>query len=109
MSSLSKSMLRFIYERDGRHCCYCCRPLSRREATADHYVPHHDGGSSEPENLRLSCRDCNREKGNMPPHLWEVLIAPRPKYRPQPSAAQTRAALLSRCAVRGRPPREDPP
>jgi 5-methylcytosine-specific restriction endonuclease McrA len=30
----------------------------------DHIVPEFIGGTSQPENLRLCCRTCNRKKGH---------------------------------------------
>lgn len=49
---------------------YRCRPASEwgykesmkrgaRCATVDHIIPHSLGGSDRPDNLVLSCRDCN--------------------------------------------------
>ncbi|MGI4795797.1 MAG: HNH endonuclease [Janthinobacterium lividum] len=83
-----------IYRRDGFRCRYCgCRivhPKAQNHIAArlpgavrwgnrdiqlnaafytlrgvlDHVVPHSNGGSSDPENLVVSCQPCNYGKGN---------------------------------------------
>jgi 5-methylcytosine-specific restriction endonuclease McrA len=45
-------------------CCFCERPLTRQEATLEHIRPRSRGGSSEIENLTLSCQPCNSERGD---------------------------------------------
>ena len=46
-------------------CWYCGCELPRAEwSTLDHLHPRSRGGDEEPENLRLSCKRCNRRKGS---------------------------------------------
>jgi 5-methylcytosine-specific restriction endonuclease McrA len=37
------------------------RPLS--DASLEHIIPRHHGGTEEPENLAIACSRCNHEKG----------------------------------------------
>lgn len=59
-----------IYERDGWLCQLCFEPTSRRyehddplSPTLDHIVAQANGGSDDPENLRLAHAICNSERG----------------------------------------------
>jgi hypothetical protein len=38
--------------------------VSFEELEIDHVMPEYEGGSSDPDNLRLCCRTCNRSKGH---------------------------------------------
>lgn len=58
-----------VYKRDKYRCVYCGR--SGIPMTVDHYIPQEKGGETTMENLRTSCRECNRLKGNMMPKEWE--------------------------------------
>jgi len=67
-------------------CVYCNRPGSLHwpchysgepqawvhfsEIELDHFVPEWLGGSSEPENIVLACRRCNRSKGSKSYEQW---------------------------------------
>ena len=48
-----------IYIRDGRKCKWCGSTLHRE---IDHIIPVSQGGASEPDNLQVLCRSCNRKK-----------------------------------------------
>lgn len=59
-----------LYERDGWVCQICNLPVARDAnylatdaPTLDHIQPRARGGSDDPENLRLACRDCNTKRG----------------------------------------------
>jgi 5-methylcytosine-specific restriction endonuclease McrA len=55
-----------IYLRDGFWCPLCGRDLAGVDpwaVTLDHVVPTSRGGSREPTNLYLCCRDCNTRRG----------------------------------------------
>ena len=50
---------------DSDKCYYCSRPLTRDNSTLDHIYPKDLGGPSIPNNLCISCRNCNSNKSNM--------------------------------------------
>lgn len=55
---------REIWVRD-QGCCYICqKPVGPKEFELDHLIPVSRGGNSNPENLAVSCRFCNRSRGN---------------------------------------------
>lgn len=47
-----------IFERDN-HTCQLCGATERLEL--DHVIPFAESHSSEPDNLRVSCVQCNRD------------------------------------------------
>jgi 5-methylcytosine-specific restriction endonuclease McrA len=49
------------YEEQGRRCFYCGEPLTTYHV--EHAIPLCRGGSNGPDNLVVSCPDCNRRKG----------------------------------------------
>ena len=51
-----------LFERDKWTCQYCSEPVTKDNATLDHYVPQCRGGSHTKENLRTSCLLCNSIK-----------------------------------------------
>lgn len=52
--------------RDGTKCHYCLKPVVRkRTATLDHMIPQNLGGPTIPNNLCVSCPNCNSLKSNM--------------------------------------------
>lgn len=57
---------RLVYERADRRCEYCLIPeiavLAAHEV--DHIISQKHGGSTESENLALSCALCNKRKGS---------------------------------------------
>jgi 5-methylcytosine-specific restriction endonuclease McrA len=56
-----------IWERDGGHCQYTNRPLSKQEANIDHIIPKSRGGSSSWTNLVLTSKEINGMKDNRTP------------------------------------------
>ena len=60
-----------LWEETRGTCIYCGRPILARNFVAgldsdiEHIIPRALGGYSKLENLACSCRDCNREKGNL--------------------------------------------
>ena len=46
-------------------CYYCLKPLTRENSTLDHIYPRNLGGPSIPNNLCVSCGNCNSNKSNM--------------------------------------------
>lgn len=51
--------------RDSRHCTYCRAILDPANRQIEHKIPVARGGSSEIENLTISCQECNNIKGLM--------------------------------------------
>jgi 5-methylcytosine-specific restriction endonuclease McrA len=45
-------------------CRYCGRMLTREEATVDHVRPRSKGGSNKPQNFRIACAPCNKDKSD---------------------------------------------
>jgi 5-methylcytosine-specific restriction endonuclease McrA len=52
-----------IIDRDGRICRYCGDEA--KKIHIDHIVPVYSGGSDDPENLCVSCAECNLAKSKM--------------------------------------------
>lgn len=56
----------YLLEKFGRKCFYCGAknvPLQK-----EHILPKAKGGTNRPDNLTISCRPCNIEKGNRHPN-----------------------------------------
>ena len=56
-------MLRVV-RRDNNQCQLCGQVLRDDEIEFDHIIPISKGGSSEEQNLRVTCIDCNRKRRN---------------------------------------------
>lgn len=52
--------------RDSAKCCFCRRTLTRGTATLEHVIPLANGGDWSEGNLKLSCENCNHERGSQP-------------------------------------------
>jgi 5-methylcytosine-specific restriction endonuclease McrA len=52
-----------VVRRDNNQCQLCGKVLKDDEIEFDHIIPVALGGSSEEQNLRVACFDCNRSKG----------------------------------------------
>jgi hypothetical protein len=59
-----------IVERDGRACVWCGREPWERDMTVEHVLPRSRGGRSEPDNLVLACRRCNRRRRSKAVAAW---------------------------------------
>ncbi len=57
------TMLRVV-RRDNYTCQICKKHLSDDEIEFDHKIPLAKGGSTEENNIQLTCFDCNREKSS---------------------------------------------
>jgi HNH endonuclease len=53
-----------VVRRDNYTCQDCGCHLRDDEVEFDHIIPHAKGGSSEEQNIRLTCYDCNRDKSD---------------------------------------------
>lgn len=51
-----------VIRRDGQICQICHEPVPDDQVEFDHLIPISKGGPVTAENLRLTCRSCNRRK-----------------------------------------------
>lgn len=56
-------MLRVV-RRDNNQCQICSKVLKDDEIEFDHIIPLSRGGSSEENNIQVTCFDCNRDKSD---------------------------------------------
>lgn len=61
--NISHSTIIRVARRDNNTCQVCGRILLDREIEIDHVIPYSRGGTSDENNLRVTCLDCNRKKG----------------------------------------------
>jgi hypothetical protein len=54
-----------VVRRDNYTCQECGKHLLDNEVEFDHVIPVSKGGSSEENNIRLTCFDCNRDKNDL--------------------------------------------
>ncbi len=69
---IDRNLMWEVFKRDNYRCCYCGR--TGVSLTVDHYMPQERGGETTRQNLKTSCRSCNKRKGNMLPQNWEALM-----------------------------------
>lgn len=53
-----------VVRRDNYTCQHCSEHLRDDKVEFDHIIPISKGGSSEENNIRLTCYKCNRDKTN---------------------------------------------
>lgn len=58
---ISQTTKKIVFVRDGG-VCQCCGSTANLEY--DHIIPYSCGGGSDPSNIQLLCRPCNRSKSN---------------------------------------------
>lgn len=65
MTYISAELKRAVKERAGNCCEYCRRSQDDLSLPfhIEHILPEKHGGKTEPDNLALSCPDCNAYKG----------------------------------------------
>lgn len=61
--SISHATIIRVARRDNNTCQVCGKILLDREIEIDHIIPYSRGGTSDENNLRVTCLDCNRKKG----------------------------------------------
>jgi HNH endonuclease len=70
--SIPRDIMLKVVRRDGQICQSCHQPVRDDEVEFDHVIPFSMGGPMTAENLRLSCRRCNREKSDsLDELLWQ--------------------------------------
>lgn len=58
-------------EKKAYLCSYCGIEVDPEFCSFDHMLPYNRGGTNWPENLAVSCRDCNRDKFTKTPEEFE--------------------------------------
>ena len=66
--NIHHSTLIRVARRDNNTCQICGRVLLDSEIEIDHIIPFSRGGTTDENNLRVTCRDCNRKKGGKIEH-----------------------------------------
>jgi 5-methylcytosine-specific restriction endonuclease McrA len=62
-ASKRKLKMKLFGTAETKRCCFCRRVLWFEDATLEHVKPLSEGGSWDISNLKLSCDDCNQERG----------------------------------------------
>jgi hypothetical protein len=65
LRSFTESEKRSGYERQNGICSMCREHFEIDGMEADHITPWSDGGRTNPDNLQLLCKSCNRRKSNI--------------------------------------------
>lgn len=67
-----QAALEKMFERAGRNCIWCGRPLAARhlDSSYEHLVPQSKQGSDHSDNLLPACMDCNNRRSNVSPGEW---------------------------------------
>lgn len=60
-----KTLVNKIKDNFELKCYYCGESVTKKRCTVDHLIPLCRGGQHAPQNLRISCKKCNCEKGQM--------------------------------------------
>lgn len=65
MGSRKKHLVNSELEKGDVKCVWCQKVMKRTEITIEHMQPKALGGSNEDDNLKLACRKCNNDRGNV--------------------------------------------
>lgn len=90
--TVSKRARYEVLRRDNHTCRYCGGTAPDVALTIDHVTPVALGGTDDPGNLVVACRDCNAGKASTPPGA--VLVADVSQADLRWSAAVKRAAAI---------------
>ena len=55
---------RRVLRRDNYICQLCNKPIPDDKINFDHIIPWSKGGSSDENNIRILCEECNKKRGN---------------------------------------------
>ena len=69
---------KILYNRDNWSCQYCSKQLGRGSVTIDHVVPRCMGGKTTWKNCVVSCKNCNKIKGNKFLHETDMTLKKQP-------------------------------
>jgi 5-methylcytosine-specific restriction endonuclease McrA len=79
----------FIFKKNSYQCAYC----GKKGEEIEHIVPKSKGGTNSVENLTLSCRKCNIEKGTLSLKKFEKKIGKDLSYL-QPKKTPKDASII---------------
>lgn len=75
--SIPRRIRTMVIERDGRRCVFCGVDLEIKEIHIDHVIPESKGGPTTYDNLQVTCRKCNTEKGALSESEFENKLRTR--------------------------------
>ncbi len=58
-------LLQTLFQRDGKRCWFCIKPLDAESATIEHLLNVSNGGNNHINNLAVACSPCNQKARNM--------------------------------------------
>jgi len=62
---ISEDTKQYIQDKSDDRCVWCGKKVFLGyQGTVDHFIPIKKGGTNDPVNLVLMCRDCNQKKGS---------------------------------------------
>jgi len=61
--TIPRDVMMRVVRRDNNQCQLCGEVLRDSDIEFDHIIPFSKGGTTEEQNLRVTCLDCNRTKG----------------------------------------------
>jgi 5-methylcytosine-specific restriction endonuclease McrA len=84
--AIPRDVMLKVVRRDGQICQRCYQPVPDDQVEFDHVIPFSKGGTTTSENLKLCCRNCNRQKSNsiddiLSPNPIEHLITLRKRAK----------------------------
>jgi 5-methylcytosine-specific restriction endonuclease McrA len=59
---LWRLLRQYVYARDDGKCNYCGKLTELFECHIHHVLELNQGGTNHPSNLKVSCKDCHKEK-----------------------------------------------
>lgn len=57
-----------------KRCCYCGKEVPVFKMSVDHKMPLAFGGKTEPWNITLCCKTCNRAKGDLSAEVYTEIL-----------------------------------
>lgn len=80
----ARKVLRDAQDNGQTKCVYCMHTLNYQDrrafngAQVDHIIPHSKGGTDDPSNLVVCCRQCNISKGNRAAPKTKSILSRQP-------------------------------
>lgn len=74
---IPQNLRKSVIERDGPRCVYCGVDLESNEIQLDHIIPESKGGATSYQNLQVTCKKCNTEKGILSESAFETKLRNR--------------------------------